>query len=543
MQVSMTRSARRRTWLVVGGLTLLVAASVVVLGDRWRRDLDVPRLGGSAVTLVSGVHYLGGLDPSAAYAVETSDGLVLVDAGLDDDAGRLRSQAAQLGLDWRKVRAVLLTHAHGDHSGGAAFLREATGAKIYAGKGDAPVLRSGGPREAFFSTFYMPDNTTHPTPVDVELSGGETLEFGDVRVKAVAAPGHTPGSICYLLERGNLRLFFAGDVISMLVGDNNPHPMGLRPLGTYSAYLSPRYRGDGRTSLESLKMLRAMKAPDLVLPGHPHSDPTPESPRLSRQRWEAIMDQGIREMETLLGRYEADGRDFLDGNPKTLLPGLYYFGDFKGTAVYGLVAGSKFIVIDAPGGSGLVEFLKARQKQLGLPTADPAAVLLTSCNPNETAGLSALVEQSHCQVVAPKAGLQAVKELCPPGTTVLTMDELVKADWFKVTPIPLRGRGVAPVAYVVPWAGKTVLFSGRIPILFDQASMDGLSSDLSQSRATAMDYLVSINKLEGLKPDLWLPAVASDDQNANLYDDGWKYVIENNYRAGYSVLERIAGRR
>ena len=46
----------------------------------------VPLLGSSAITIVPGVHLLGGLDPSAAYVVETSEGLVLVDSGLQSDA-------------------------------------------------------------------------------------------------------------------------------------------------------------------------------------------------------------------------------------------------------------------------------------------------------------------------------------------------------------------------------------------------------------------------------------------------------------------------
>ena len=55
-------------------------------------------------------------------------------------------------------------------------------------------------------------------------------------------------------------------------------------------------------------------------------------------------------METLVARYEADGADFLDGVPKQLLPDLYYLGDFRGVAVYGFFASSKFFVVDAPGG-------------------------------------------------------------------------------------------------------------------------------------------------------------------------------------------------
>jgi metallo-beta-lactamase class B len=180
----------------------------------------VPPLGRSAATIVPGIHILAGLAPSAAYVIDTTDGLILIDSGLDADAGALRAQLTELGLDWKRVRAILLTHAHGDHTGGAEYLRSATGAKVYAGAGDAAVLRAGRPREAFFSTFYMPDHTTHPTTVDVALEGGETIAKGDVRIEVIAAPGHTPGSICYLLHRGVLRALFAGDTIMMLRGDD-----------------------------------------------------------------------------------------------------------------------------------------------------------------------------------------------------------------------------------------------------------------------------------------------------------------------------------
>ena len=68
-----------------------------------------------------------------------------------------------------------------------------------------PCLRSGGPREAFFSVFFMPNQEAHSTGVDVELDGGESISFGDTRFLAVATPGHTPGSTCYMLERRDVR--------------------------------------------------------------------------------------------------------------------------------------------------------------------------------------------------------------------------------------------------------------------------------------------------------------------------------------------------
>ncbi|MGO9464395.1 MAG: MBL fold metallo-hydrolase [Isosphaeraceae bacterium] len=525
-----------RGWTRLVTLTFLITAILLVVGrggDFFRRlepysASRVPRLGRSAVTIVPGIHLLGGLSPSVAYVVETSQGLVLVDSGLDSEARLLKSQMAELGLDWNRVRAVLLTHVHGDHSGGAQSLRAATQARIYAGEGDVPVLQTGQPREAFFSTYYMPDNTPHPTTIDVPLKGGETLDFGDIRIRCIATPGHTPGSVCYLLERQNLRALFAGDVIMMLRGDEVPRTELGKPLGTYSAYLAPRYRGNAHDSLDSLRRLRGLPVPDLVLPGHPGADVTPQSPRLSQASWEALLDRGIRDMEVLLARYEADGALFLDGIPKQLLPDLYYLGDFGGAAIYGFFASSKFFLVDAPGGPGLVEFVSARLRQLGREPVAPTAVLLTSCGPQATAGLKQLVETWHSQVVASPVDFEKLREVCPAATIMVSAWELSDRGWFSVSPISLLGRGEEAIAYQLPWRGRTVLFSGRIPVKANHDAQERLVADLVSPRGDLRAYFSSMTRLQSLHPDLWLPTNPADGQNANLYDKDWERTIEDN---------------
>jgi glyoxylase-like metal-dependent hydrolase (beta-lactamase superfamily II) len=494
-----------------------------------------------AIRINPGIYLLGGLSPSAAFVVETSEGLVLVDSGLHSDASVLKSQIATQGLDWKDVRAILLTHAHGDHSGGAEHMRAATGAKVYAGRGDAAVLRDGGPHEAFFSAFSLPQGQLHPTTVDVELNGGEVIRFGDVRFRALATPGHTPGSICYLMERGDLRALFAGDVISMLQGDEASPLRIWKPLGTYSAYLPPRYRGDARAYLATLRQLRAIPVPDLVLPGHPRADLSPQDPRIARQRWEAILDQGIAEMSTLQARHQADGADFLDGTPKLLLPELYYLGDFRGAAIYGFFASSRFFLVDAPGGPGLLAFVKESLQRLGRAPVDPTAVLLTSCDPLGMAGLDELIESCHPEVIGSPAGLEDLRDACPDGTAILSAEDLPARGWFEVTAVPLRGRGVAPIAYRLRWAGKTVLFSGRIPIKLKLDTDAELSAEVSASRAVALDYLASVFRLSDPKPDLWLPGVPVNGQNANLYDNEWPEILADNYRIGYRTLKLRGG--
>ncbi len=545
MAGGMARLTGRRLWFAAA----LLLAAVVFLSGFVRHVGDVaadgggPRLEPRAMTLAAGIHMLGGLSPSAAYVVETSDGLVLVDSGLDGDAGRLKSQMAELRLDWTRVRAIFLTHAHGDHTGGAEALRQATGARVYAGAGDAAVLRAGGPREAFFSTFSMPSHTPHPTAVDVELRGGEKFEIGGVRIEAIAAPGHTPGSICYLVERQGFRALFGGDVIMMLGGEARPRDEQDRPLGTYSAYLAPRYRGDARDTLASLRHLQRLPVPDLVLPGHPRTDRTPQSPRLSQARWETMLGRAIRAMETLLSRYQADGADFLDGTPKALLADLYYLGGRGGSAVYGFFAGSRFFLVDAPGGPGLLEFVDARLRRLGREPTRPTAVLLTACGVAETAGLEDLVEKCHVRVVASAAGIPGLRRTCPAGTVILPAEELAAAGWFPASTIAVAGRGVAPIAYRLPLGGKSVLFSGRIPVKISEESGARLVVDLLTPPGDIRGYFASLTRLlEAGSPDLWLPAIPTHGQNANLYDHQWAREIEENLIVIRSIISNTQRR-
>lgn len=489
------------------------------------------------ITVVPGIHMLGALSPSAAYVVETTDGLILVDTGLDRDARPLKAEMARLGLDWRRIRAILLTHVHGDHTGGARTLRAETGARVYAGAGDAAALRAGGPRDAFFSIFSMPDRVPHPTDVDVELRGGETITVGDVRVEAIAAPGHTPGSVCYLAHCRGRRALFAGDVIMMLRGDEPPRGELGKPLGTYSAYLPPHYRGDARETLATLRRLRRLAVPDLVLPGHPGAQRAPEDPRLTRRRWETILDAGIRDMEDLLAHFEADGADFLDGNPRPLLPDLDYLGDRDGAAVYAFVAGSRLHLVDAPGGPGLAGFVDERRRQLGRAPAKPSAVLLTGCGPAETAGLRELVDACHPEVIAASAGIERLRALLPAGTVISPAEELGSRGGFPVTTIPLGGRGLAPIGYRLTWAGKAVLISGRIPVKMSQEAGESLIADLTHPPGDVREYFASLTRLhDASPPDLWLPAVPTQGQNANLYGDEWIRELDQNLGVVRAIL-------
>lgn len=75
-----------------------------------------------------------------------------------------------------RVSKILLTHAHEDHIGGVAEVKQATGAKVFLHPAE---------REKFGFEY------------DVSLNGGDNLRIGNCKVATIHAPGHTPGMICF----------------------------------------------------------------------------------------------------------------------------------------------------------------------------------------------------------------------------------------------------------------------------------------------------------------------------------------------------------
>ena len=96
-------------------------------------------------------------------------------------------------LGERKLDAIVLTHFHWDHVGGAKDLRELSGAPVIASAVDAPIIDGRTPLGPSHIEFDL-------CPVDQEVADGDTVEIGAMKWQVIATPGHTPGSMCLLLD-------------------------------------------------------------------------------------------------------------------------------------------------------------------------------------------------------------------------------------------------------------------------------------------------------------------------------------------------------
>ena len=101
----------------------------------------------------------------------------------------------------RQVKAIVLTHAHDDHSRVAPELRQATGAPVLLHPDDKPLweLTHGGPDD--------PDATLW----DADLEDGLSLKVAGASVKVLHTPGHAPGAVCLYVH--DLGAVFTGDTL------------------------------------------------------------------------------------------------------------------------------------------------------------------------------------------------------------------------------------------------------------------------------------------------------------------------------------------
>lgn len=145
------------------------------------------------------------------YLIRNGDAAVLVDVGLASSRDKLLNIMKE-----NRVKTVFLTHGHSDHTQNAAYLVEHTGAKVAMNFLDVPLLATGGAADLQSrgvsgrllrgATSMMGGQRSEIpsfTP-DIDLRDGMSLEPFGLDGTVIGLPGHTKGSIGFLLRTGEL---------------------------------------------------------------------------------------------------------------------------------------------------------------------------------------------------------------------------------------------------------------------------------------------------------------------------------------------------
>lgn len=146
--------------------------------------------------------YFFGISNVSAWALTTSAGIIVLDSldNANEAQQYIEGGLRKLGLDPAQIKYVVVTHAHGDHYGGAQYLADKFHAHIVMSDIDWKVLE--GPRRANYPANWGPIPRR-----DMSVKDGDRLTLGDTTIEFYVTPPHTPGTISIImpLREGNAR--------------------------------------------------------------------------------------------------------------------------------------------------------------------------------------------------------------------------------------------------------------------------------------------------------------------------------------------------
>jgi hydroxyacylglutathione hydrolase len=166
---------------------------------------SAPSLLATGLWLVAGPDLTGDGD-ALAYLLDCGDGQgLLIDCGTD--AERLLGHVAAAGFSPAGLLGVLATHGHVDHLAAAADL---PAIEVWLHRAEADAVRTGDPVATAGHLYGRP---VRPVEIAHELTGDGLLRFGDRTIEVVATPGHSPGSVSYLVDCAGTRVALLGDAL------------------------------------------------------------------------------------------------------------------------------------------------------------------------------------------------------------------------------------------------------------------------------------------------------------------------------------------
>lgn len=171
------------------------------------------------------------------------DALTLIDTGVAATVPEIFAYVESIGRAPEEIAHVVHTHAHFDHIGGNGLIAARAGPTFLAPEAERAMIEDLDHQHRVRPVGNMREAVSGPVRVDAFVAGGDALTLGGLPVEALHTPGHSTGSLSFLVPEDGV----------LICGDAVPEPGAL-----------PIYEGVAST-LRSLERLRAVEGADVLL--------------------------------------------------------------------------------------------------------------------------------------------------------------------------------------------------------------------------------------------------------------------------------------
>ena len=246
--------------------------------------------------MAENIYYVGNKSVSS-HLFDTGDGLLLLDTTYMQTAYLLLESIRKLGFNPNDIRWILHSHGHYDHFGGTRILVEKYGCKTYFPERDICFLK-----EKNVLNYAHDAGLDYEIPygmyfdVDVPVHDGEEFEFGNIKMKAVSAPGHTPGTMAYFFT-------LPDGLVATMHGGMGRNTLASSYLKSHN--LDKSWRVDFVNTLTKLRNYHV----DIVLGNHPNQNETferqtqkgflPSNPFIDDTYWNRMLDRTLEKYRAM----------------------------------------------------------------------------------------------------------------------------------------------------------------------------------------------------------------------------------------------------
>ena len=210
--------------------------------------------------ITDGLYYVGDRKV-CIHLIDTGDGLILIDSGYLGAEHLLVDSICRAGFDPKNIRWIIHTHGHYDHFGASEEFKRMYGAKLAISRVDMEYMAEK-PHRALINNKRFP--YAKIPEFDLLIEDGDVFELGNVKIRFVLCPGHTPGV---------MSMFFDTSY------EGKPHRAGLfggvgtgaltLPYACYDEYEEDRTK----QMLDSIERVRGERV-DVHLGNHPENNRT-----------------------------------------------------------------------------------------------------------------------------------------------------------------------------------------------------------------------------------------------------------------------------